>query len=158
MALKTWATGENLLASDLNNNFAQIGYVLRMTTSGSGSPADATTYFMADQQIFTISTASDIRCRLYIPKAGTIKAVYGAIGVSGTLGSSENITVALRLNNSTDINVTTTLQLTTAYNIFNNAALGTAVVAGDYLEFKVVCPTWVTNPTGLGFAASVFIQ
>jgi len=134
-----------------------LGYVLRMVTK-SMSPLDSTTYFFGATITGTTFTASGTAItRLYCPVAGTINRAYGSISVAGTLGGAQNVTIAVRLNNTTDTNITTTLQLTAADNPFSNAALGIAVVAGDYVEFKMVTPAFSPNPTTCYFSCSLTI-
>lgn len=129
---------------------ALVFYVM----ASSGNPADTIVYFLSTGQTFTSLTASSAASRLYMPRAGTINICYGDVSVSGTLGSNQNCTLALRKNNTTDTSVTTTLQLTAADNTFNNTTLGITVVAGDFLEFKFTSPTWTTNPTTVRFTAT----
>jgi len=125
----------------------------------SASPADATTYFLSCSQSMTTYTATgNADTRFYIPVSGTITAVYGTCTVGGTLGSAGSTTVAIRLNNTTDTTVTSSLAMTSATNNFNNTGLSIAVSAGDYIEFKVTTPTWATNPTAVRFSIAVFVK
>lgn len=124
----------------------------------SANPADATTYFLAMSQAMTTYTASgNADTRLYIPITGTITKCYGTATVSGTLGSAGSSTVAIRLNNSSDTTVTSSLSMTTADNAFSNAGLSISVTAGDYIEFKVTTPTWATNPLAVRMAITVLV-
>lgn len=139
-----------------NASSGGAGYVLSVR-SNNASPADGITYFFAEQQAFTSQTTSGTRQRHVIPKTGTLKQCYGIITVT-VAGSSENCTVSIRHNNTTNIDVTTTLQLTGLSNPFNNTGLSTAVTAGDYIEFIFISPTWVTNPTNATITISAFIE
>jgi len=126
-------------------------------TSGS-NPADGVTYFMTNQSLLTLFTASTSQCRQYMPMAGTINKCYGNVRVDGTLGSAQNVTIALRLNNTSNSNVTTTLQLTSANQTFNTTSLGLSVVAGDYIEVIIICPTWTTNPTTVSLSLTYLVE
>jgi hypothetical protein len=129
------------------------GYILQMVCGGVANPADGSTYFFALNNSITTETASiDAVTRISIPVDGTITKVYGTISVAGTLGSSGNSTLSMRLNNSSDTTITSTLALTAAINNFSNTGLSVAVVAGDYIETKIVTPTWSTNPTNVGWS------
>lgn len=135
------------------------GGLIYEISSNANSPIDGATYFISQSITFIGTTTSgSAGTRYYIVQTGTIKTCYGAITVQGTLGSNENCTIALRLNNTTDTNVTTTLQLTAASNAFNNSGLSIAVAAGDYFEVKFIGPTWATNPTTVAISLSVYIQ
>lgn len=134
-----------------------VGYTLT-NTGGSGNPADGQTYFFGASQVFTTYTASGFATtRLYAPVSGTLSACYGAITVGGTLGSNENCTLVIRLNNTTDTTVTSTLQLTAASNGFSNTGLSIAITAGDFIEFKFTGAAWGTNPTTCRFTGTVYI-
>jgi hypothetical protein len=40
---------------------------------------------------------------------------------------------------------------------FANYAMTLAVAQGDIIEAKLVCPTWVTNPTGVDITGHILI-
>jgi hypothetical protein len=162
---ETWATPStsgNVLTSNGTNwlSTAQTskGFTLQMQTSGTGAnPADSTTYFLAYASATTLDTTSGFATqRLFIPVACTMSAIYGLVRVGGTLGTSENSTLTIRINNTTDVTVTSTLKMNAADNTFNNTSLATSMSAGDYIEFKLTTPAWATNPTTVGTSMTVF--
>ena len=129
------------------------------SAGGSGTPADSTTYYLRTNGIPTIgATASTIFTRLAIPKTGTIKAVYGIVEVLGTLSSGENATVAIRLNDTTTTNITTTVETNAIYNNFGAGNASIAVTAGDFIDVLFITPTWVTDPTTVRISATVYIE
>lgn len=157
------STSGNVMTSDGTNWTSAApasgkGFTLQMQCIGTGSsPADSTTYFLAYSQAVTSSTASGTGTqRLYVPVACTLKAVYGFFRVGGTLGSAENCTFAIRINNTTDVTVTSTLKMTAIDSTFSNNGLSTSMSAGDYIEFKLTTPAWVTNPTTVGASVTVY--
>jgi len=133
------------------------GYVLYGMNNVALSPADSTTYFLGTN-ISSIPTTSAGGCRIYIPKAGNVTAIYGTIMVGGTLSSGEDSTIAFRLNNTTDTTVTTTVETNAAVNYYNGTGLSIAVVAGDYFELKFTTPAFTTNPTNLRFTHWIYIE
>jgi len=135
-----------------------IGYVLRQTANGSFAPADATTYYVSSTRLATLPTTSGGSTRLYIPKAGTIKAAYGTINVAGTLSSGEDSTVAIRLNDTTNTNISTTVETNATNNAFSNSSLSINVAAGDFIDILLITPTWTTNPTSVDMAVSIYIE
>ncbi len=141
----------NVLVSDGSNWSSSVPYVPYLNgnlTTTTGNPADSTTYYFRQSEAFTVNTTTiSTGTRIYFPAAGTIKRVYGSVTVGGTLGSAQNCTIHLRKNNSTNTNVTTTLQLTGTTNTFNNTGLSLAIAAGDFIQIGFVCPSWPTNPT-----------
>lgn len=139
----------------LTRTIPGAGYQFRQS-SESGSPSDSTTYYMATGGSFTSFTSSNGATRIYFSSPGVIKKCYGTITVGGTLASAQNVTVAIRKNDSSNTNITTTLQLTAADNEFSSTALNISVAEGDFIEFLVVTPAWVTNPTTVRFSATAY--
>lgn len=119
------------------------------------NPSDATTVYL--QAIGSVTT-QNASTRFYFTKSYTITKLYGVNTVAGTLGSSENTTFSIRLNNTTDTTVTSTLKFDATSTTFNNTSLSISVVAGDFIEFKLAYPTWVTNPTSVAFSVSLFVS
>jgi hypothetical protein len=76
---------------------------------------------------------------------------------AGTAGTGETWACNIRLNNTTDTLVQS-LASTAAYRVWSNTGLSIAVVAGDYIEIKLVNPTWVTNPANVRFGAAIYIE
>lgn len=141
--------------ANLNADKKEVGYVIQATHSPL-SPSDSTTYYFGSQTGITPSTTA-ATARVYIPKAGTIKTIYAYVSVLGTLGTSETSTLSLRLNNSTDTTITSSLVTTAVSQVFS-ATVSIAVVAGDYFEIKWVTPAWATNPTTVRIPITVYIE
>lgn len=122
--------------------------VIEMTAGFSlFSPADATTYYWGQWDSLVPTTTANFR-RMYIQRAGIITTA--RIYIIGTAaGSAETSTMSLRLNNTTDTTVTSTLAITAYPTVVTNTSLTLSVAFGDYLEWKWVTPTWATNPTQL---------
>lgn len=132
-----------------------LGYVIEAVGT-SLAPADGLTYYFGSQSTGPTNTA-DVS-RLYIPKAGKVKAIYLFFRNAGTLSTSETSTLNFRLNNTTSTLISSAVTFTAASNAFSNTALSISVVAGDYFEIEWVCPTWVTNPTATISSAIVYIE
>ena len=96
------------------------------------------------------------RWRVYIPKAGTIKAAR-IYSYAGTAGSNENWSMYIRKNNTSDTLIQT-LAVATADRVWANDALDIAVAAGDYIEIKEVQPTWATNPATVTRTGVIYIE
>ena len=101
------------------------------------------------------STTAD-RWRIYIPKAGTIKAAY-VFSYAGTAGTNENWSTYIRKNNSADTLIQT-LGANTNARVWSNTSLSVSVVAGDYIEIKEIQPTWATNPATVTRNAVIYIE
>lgn len=134
-----------------------VGYTLTFFGNTQSAPADATTYCFGNAP----AAAIDTNCswyRIYVPKTGTIKEVRGNLHTGGTSGTGESNSIYVRINNTTDVTVTTSLTTNNVSNPFSATGLSQAVTAGDYLEIKWVTPTWVTNPTNVRGSAVVYIE
>lgn len=142
-------------ASGLGYVFTSIGL-----TSGGAAPSDATSYVfaMGFSCTGTILTGSDLASTMFIvPKAGTIKACYGAF--TCTVGSNQNATLRLQINATTNVTISSTLDFSSATVSFSNAGLNQAVSVGDFIKVIWDTPTWSpTNPTNCRVSLSVYIE
>lgn len=123
------------------------------------SPADSTTYYFgapcAMQAATAQLTTTSARRRFYFPSAGTItKAYITVVNEGGTAGTSETSTLSLRLNDTTDTTLSSSI-VTNATGAFNNTGISIAIAAGDYVECKWVTPAWATNPTNIQFSVQL---
>lgn len=109
------------------------------------NPVDATTYFFGHSSKAGAST-NEGYAKLYFPFRGIIRSAY--LWWNGIAPTNEDISMYIRKNSTTDTLVET-IGDTDAAKLFNNQNLNIAMDAGDYLEIKFVCPTWVTNPTSV---------
>jgi hypothetical protein len=119
----------------------------------SFSPADATTYFFGVWENAAPNTVGGFR-RIYIQRAGIVTACHVTIAGAGT-GTAETSTMSLRLNNTSDSTISSSIVTNGSIQVFSNTSMSISVAIGDYLEFKWVTPTWATNPTGLVVRGSV---
>jgi len=135
---------------------ASAAYVLPLGTAVNNSPADSTTYYIGGDLNNNLNTTWNISS-VEVPKSGTLKRVFIKARVGGTLASAQAVSHYIRLNDTTDLTVDTTATYdTTATNLI--AALNQAVVAGDFLNLKVVTPAWTTNPTLVRWFALLYIE
>lgn len=154
-------TDTRILAIDASTNeveYRDANSISTYTIQGNSAqfnPADGSTYYLGGAPQASGTTA-DVN-RLYIGKAGTIYAVY--VMYQQTAGDAQTSTVALRLNNTTDINISSSVVNNAAFTTFSNTSLNQAVVAGDYVELKWSAPTWATtNPTACKVWYIVYIK
>lgn len=148
-------TSGNILISDGTNWVSSTRGQVLFVQSDTFSPADGVTYAILNGDVPVSSV--DGRYRMQICNSRTITACYGSLTVAGTLGSTQNATIAIRLNNTSNTNVTTTLQFNNASATFSNTGLNISVVAGDYINFILISPTWTTNPTQCSFSITALL-
>ena len=127
------------------------GFTSWLATNTGASPLDATTYYFVSGRLFTDFTARSTSGNIRVPVACTITKAYAIFSVTGTLGSNQNCTLFLRKNNTTNTNISTTIQLTSSTVSVNNTGLSISMSAGDYFNWGFTTPTWTTNPTNVSF-------
>jgi len=132
------------------------GYTLNVVAPNYGSPGDGTTNYFGNS-VNTVGTTQGL-ARIYIPKSGTIKGVSIFIYVNGTLGSSETSSIYVRVNNTTDALISSSVTTDALTQVFNNFSMSQAVSQGDYVEIKWIFPTWSTNPTNVRLSGTIYIE
>lgn len=142
----------------LTNPFsAGTGYPL-LVGSAAFNPADATVYY-AGALMYSAPSAAGGFTAIRAPHSGIVTGVYLTSLVLGTLGSTENVSVAVvNSTQATSEIVTASLQWTAVGQTAENAAMSLPVTAGDLLDVAYTTPTWVTNPTTVLVWASIWIQ
>ncbi len=136
------STGTVGVLTDIGMNVNTMGM--------SVNPIDATTYYMGNVP-FAIQGNAGIG-KYYMPENYTLTKATINYFVNGTLGSAETISVSIGVDGAyTQINSTSTA--TAIVNSFSVTGLSQNINSGSYIETRLVCPTWATNPTN--FAASV---
>lgn len=118
------------------------------------NPADTTPFYLTTP--FGISTdpsttaptaSSSTVARVIAPIL--ITDVYVDILVAGTLGTTEQATISIRVNNTTDFTITAVAQYNAVSQGYSNNALAIQLNPGDFFVVKVVPPAWATNPTAV---------
>lgn len=97
---------------------------------------------------------SERRC--YIPVAGTITAAYVDFQ-QGVFGTTETSTVSIRLNNTSDTTISSSVQNNTARTVVSNTGLSISVSAGDYISIKWATPSWSFPPGNIRMSATVMM-
>jgi hypothetical protein len=116
---------------------------------------------MYQQSNLTTNTAINYGGSFYIPIAGTLRKCYGTFQTgAASAGSAENSTFNIRVNDTTSVLVSNTVQLTGASSLisFSNASMSTSLSAGDFISFEWITPAWGTPPTSCGLNVTVLIS
>ena len=115
------------------------------TLAASFSPADSFSYYWGDSDRAPGGGGIVLYFSMYFREAGTITAGEIKWQTGSTAGSGENVSIYVRLNNTTDYLVAT-VGNTTAYKEFSNTSMSVPIVSGDFICMKMTTPAWVTNP------------
>jgi len=140
-----WATNFTFLS----------GYNINASTVSGGTLSDGATHYLCSDSGVS-STEGLGRC--YISQGGTLTKIYGNVFVGGTLGSSETASFYVRVNGTTDYLISSSIVYTATNNTFSNTGLSIPLSSGDYIQFKMIYPTWATNPTGVRPYFSAFVN
>lgn len=136
----------------------KFGYAQNFNSgSVSVSTLRNTTYYFGSIEINALTTTNGIR-RVYIPKGGTIKRVSCYIHNQGVLGTGETSTMNLRLNDTTDTVISAAITTNAVTQVFSNLAMNISVADMDFIEIKWPTPNWVTQPTLLNIAWTVYVE
>ena len=108
----------------------------------TSSPADAATAYFGNLPKAPTTTANI--SKIYFRRSGTLThaEIYC---YAGTAGTNEAWSLYVRKNNTTDYLIAT-VSAATSERVFSNTAIDIPIAANDYVEIKMVNPTWVTNP------------
>jgi hypothetical protein len=138
-------------------SFASMGYTINCQSSQISTVNDATSYVIGSTGATRVSTFGSNK--IYFPVSGTITAAEVFILNNGTLGTNENSSIYVRLNNTTDYAISSVLDNSSLTQHVNNSGLSIPVTAGtDYIEVKWVTPTWSTNPTNVLISVILFVK
>jgi len=132
-----------------------MGYVINVMAASLATVADGATLYFGCLAGLAPQTTAQL-ARVYIPKAGTIK-VAEIWARAATAGGAENWSAYVRKNNTVDTLIQT-IAVAAATRRWTNVALNVAVVAGDFVEIKLVNPTWVTNPATLALGGVLYVE
>jgi hypothetical protein len=133
------------------------GYSIQ-AAAANFNPSSGTTHYFGSDTFGNGPTTAQGNVRLYIPHSGTITSCYLQVWTTGTLGSSETSTISIRLNQTTDNVVSSSVKNDAISNQYSNTGLSIPVTAGDYIEMKWVEPTWTTTPTGVRISAVIWVN
>lgn len=121
------------------------------------NPADASTYYlkthMTQSAVTTYSQGDGVRFRC--PRNLTF--VSAQINAMFTSGSSEGTTFTINnVTAGTSQTITSTANYSSVFS--TNHSFSFSCSANDYIEVRMVCPTWSTNPTVLNQIVTLYYR
>jgi hypothetical protein len=140
------------VTSTIQTQINSKGYTLALTSLQSNLNT-GTPYYFGNLGRSNSTTAD--QSRVYIPKTGIIKKAY-ITSYSATTGTITSITVSIRLNNTTDTLVASSIA-SAIFRTYNNNALSISVTEGDYIEMKVISTNTIA-PTLNIFSGTLYIE
>lgn len=131
----------------------KIGYNLQYVSTTGFAVVNSTTLFFNG-----VFVSSSYPGGVVASKTGTIKSVFIKVRVTGTLGTSETGSFYIRINNTTDVLITSVAKFDATTQSYNLTGMSTSVTEGDDIVIKYVGPVFTTNPTGNQLSASILIE
>lgn len=111
-------------------------------------PSDGLTIYFANSGYLGLTTNATNN-RIYVPKNCTLIG-YDITGyIDGSSGTAETSTISIRIDNTTDVTLNSSITYSTTYQQWHSMALSTDINSGSYFNLKWATPTWVTNPTSV---------
>lgn len=145
-----WSSG-----STRYENKPLTGYAL-MVNCSTIAPVDATTYYAGGSYSVAFNTSLTNINRVIVPKTGNIKAI--VVNWNANVGASTESSTIYVTVNTTDYTISSSVVFGTSLFQTNNLSMNIPVTAGDYITFKWITPTWVTNPTTCRINAAIYIE
>lgn len=123
----------------------------------SSAPADATTYYFGFPFDTSMLNTTPARRQKIIPVACTLRAAAISVLTAGG-ATTEASTFTARINDTTDVTLSSAITMDQIFQAFTVTGLSTAVAATDKIEIKVLTPTWTTNPTSVRASVTLFFD
>lgn len=154
------------IAIDTKRRFCDVGgswvavdqalpYTLPILAANQATTTDGQTIYFGGTAALAPGTTANLN-PIYVPKAGTVKAVY-LFANAGTAGTNEAWVTSLRLNNSTNTQIAS-VSANTANRLWTNTSMSVAVAAGDRLEITSTLPTFATNPANVRWGGTIYLE
>ena len=153
----SWSNLKATLKTYFDPLYANRKGILHLMASGY-SPLDSSTYYFGN--FITVPQTYEPVARFYLPFDCTIKSIYLAAFMYTTAASAEDVSVYIRVNNSTDHLISTTWKwnVVNTDNLLFVSGLAIALSAGDYITVKIVTPNFATNPATTYHKATIFYE
>lgn len=119
--------------------------IVHQFTAGT-NPNDATNYYIGAFPSLALTTSATAR-KSKLNGNYRIVAANIEIITAGTLGSSENSTLSIRLNNTTDVLVSNTVKFNAVLYQEFVTGLAIDILSTDDFQTKLLTATFATNPT-----------
>lgn len=130
------------------------GTVTMNLMSLNSSPVDAQTVYFGYLPKAPVTVAGT--SKVYFRDSCYIEAAE-IYSYATTAGSAEGWSVYIRKNNTTDFLIST-VSAATNERVFTNQNLIVRMRPGDYIEIKLINPTWATNPNNVVFGGYIIIK
>lgn len=130
------------------NVFGQLPRYLTIPLNFSAfTPADSITYYFGALYTAAPGTSASTIRSFQAPFDLTLVSAF--LHITQTVGSSENTSIYCRINNTTDVEITTSFAGNLPTYSILVSDLNININQGQTINGKLVTPTWVTNPNNI---------
>jgi hypothetical protein len=154
------SAGRSLVAgADAAAQRATVGalYGIPFACALNGPIASGNTYYFGTLPRTIANSTTAATNKILFRRAGVIRFAHILMYANSVAGSNENISAYVRLNNASDTLIQT-VGTSAAERVFDNDAINITVAPGDYIEIKIVAPTWSTAPTSVTFTGYLLVE
>jgi hypothetical protein len=123
---------------------------------GTVNPNDSTAY-NAGMIAGSVLTTTYANASFSSPKDGVIRSIHFNISSATTVGTAENWTIELRVNDTTNYTVATVATTDTLRKWVNNN-LNIPIKTTDTMTIRTTTPAWVTNPEGCRGGGFILVE
>lgn len=127
--------------------------IIPTITGANSSMTDGATYYWGSSGAFGANSNQGLT-RIYNLTGKTITIVAVSTFIRWTPGTSESASVYLRYNNTTDYLIGT-VDGDVQQTELSLTGQSIAWASGDYVEMKMVNPTWATNPSNMNAGGQI---
>jgi hypothetical protein len=132
----------------------KVGFTIIFDPAAVAAPTDNTLYYYG--AFCQASMTGTVYARRYLMPVNCTLIGYSACTKSSAAASNETSTLSIRINNTTDVQLSNALVYTNGINCYSSMALSTDLTAGDYIEMKLLTATWGTDATSIGLCTTLF--
>lgn len=127
--------------------------IIPTITGANSSMTDGATYYWGSSGAFGANSNQGLT-RIYNLTGKTITIIAVSTFIRWTPGTSESASVYLRYNNTTDYLIGT-VDGDVQQTELSLTGQSIAWASGDYVEMKMVNPTWATNPSNMNAGGQI---
>lgn len=155
----TTVSASNIFSGVTNLNTILDSKLIAVKITGHStlSPADATTYFFGVNLSSPPQTIALVN-KFSFPVDCTIKIATLEVR-QAVCATTETSSIVLRENNTTDYTISGSVSNSFGTNSSTSkviTGLNIPILANNFYETKLMCPTWDTNPTGVIYTVTYY--
>lgn len=137
-----------------------VNFTITSNPISFAAPLDATNYYYGGMGGLGLSETAAAARQITLPVNCTLVAWSFETRPGSAAASTEQFSLYVRKNNTTDQLLSSTLALAGAFGVVYayGTGLTTEYSAGDKIELKITTPTWATNPNNWVVSTTLYFK